>query len=68
LRTAGGVCAMCRRAGDHVDHNHSTGTIRGVLCKKCNTGLGMLGESPAQLRAAASYLEARDPQFLVRVV
>lgn len=40
-----------------VDHNHSTGQIRNLLCGRCNKTLGLMNEDPARLRAAADYLE-----------
>jgi hypothetical protein len=52
----GGKCAMClapsaRGMGRwHVDHNHVTGQVRGLLCQNCNIGLGKLGDDP--LKAA----------------
>ena len=39
----GGVCAICELPYHrtlHVDHNHNTGKVRGLLCKTCNTHLG----------------------------
>lgn len=39
-----------------VDHCHETGTIRGILCMSCNTGLGMLRDDPILCEAAAIYL------------
>lgn len=57
------ACAVCRRPfswRDLVfDHNHRTRRFRGFLCGGCNTGLGMLGDSPAVLRLAATYLQSR---------
>jgi hypothetical protein len=41
-----------------VDHDHTTGRIRGILCHKCNLAAGHMGDSPARLRALADYLEA----------
>ena len=58
----GGVCKICRRAdpdGRHlaVDHDHETGKIRGLLCRPCNTALGLMFDDPKQLRIAADYVE-----------
>ena len=58
----GGVCAICRspqRAGKKglcVDHCHTTGRVRGLLCHKCNRGIGLFGDAPANFRAAITYL------------
>lgn len=40
-----------------VDHDHSTGLIRGVICRACNNALGNAKDDPARLRAMADYLE-----------
>jgi hypothetical protein len=59
-------CAVCRReqvSGTrdwHVDHSHATGKIRGILCHHCNTGLGLMRDSPTVLRLAAEYLERNE--------
>lgn len=56
-------CAICRRdeAGGrgrwHIDHCHETGKVRGLLCSRCNVGLGLMFDSVDQLRRAAAYLE-----------
>lgn len=42
--------------GFHVDHNHVTGRVRGLLCGNCNTGIGMLKESEVVLQSAIQYL------------
>lgn len=53
-----GLCSICktphRKLG--VDHDHQTGEIRALLCRKCNTGIGMFGDSFQMLLRAASYL------------
>jgi hypothetical protein len=54
----GGWCALCRqRPAVHVDHDHVVGTVRGVVCFRCNVGLGHFSDSAAILRAAIDYLE-----------
>ena len=51
-------CAICRRGGElHVDHDHATGAIRGLLCMPCNTSLGRLGDNVDAIRRVLSYLE-----------
>ena len=55
-----GTCPICDRhieAEDSaIDHNHTTGEVRGILCKKCNRGLGLLGDNPEILNRAETYL------------
>lgn len=48
------------KTGRHVDHCHSTGRVRGVLCSSCNTGLGHFRDNPVALRTAALYLEKKQ--------
>ena len=55
-----GVCCIClRRPAVHVDHDHVTGTVRGVLCFTCNAALGQLQDDPAIMRRAAAYVEGQ---------
>ena len=68
LLEQGGVCAICRQPETAVrrssgkilrlavDHDHETGEIRGLLCARCNTAIGLLDESHERLLAAGDYL------------
>lgn len=63
LRGQGNKCASCGTdnwgaSGPHVDHDHATGAVRGILCAKCNQAAGMLDDNPAKARSLADYLEA----------
>ena len=56
-----GLCGICgeeNRSGHRlaVDHDHTTGRVRGLLCHRCNTAIGLLRDDPALLRAAIEYL------------
>lgn len=42
-----------------VDHDHSTGAIRALLCANCNSGIGFFNEEPDRLKAAAEYVSKR---------
>lgn len=58
IEEQGGRCAICRaRSPEHVDHDHQTGVVRGVLCYTCNAGLGSFHDSVEELRRAIEYLE-----------
>lgn len=51
-------CGLCGATENIVlDHCHETNTVRGPLCQTCNKALGMLGDDPTRLRAAADYIE-----------
>lgn len=50
-------CAMCGREEDLcIDHCHETGKVRGVLCRTCNSGIGMLNDDPDLVEEALTYL------------
>jgi hypothetical protein len=57
-----GKCEICfttepgGRGTWHVDHDHDTHKIRGILCLRCNAGIGQLNDDPEQLIRAAKYL------------
>lgn len=53
----GGVCVICMRApAVHVDHDHQTGEIRGMLCFNCNGGLGQFKDDVDVMERAVQYL------------
>lgn len=56
-----GACKICKSLKPLVvDHDHSTGTIRGLLCDNCNKGLGMFVDNQELLRRAAIYLNQAE--------
>jgi hypothetical protein len=69
LQEQGGGCALCGRPPRpdialHVDHEHATGRMRGLLCFRCNNALGDLDDDPSLLLAASRYVsppEERSP-------
>ena len=51
-------CELCGTTKNlHIDHNHETNEVRGVLCTNCNRGIGHLKDSPTLLLKAVEYLE-----------
>lgn len=67
LEAQGGRCAICKTATPTgkwkvfaVDHCHTTGKIRGLLCNECNRGMGLLRDSAELLRKAADYLDQHN--------
>ncbi len=61
LERQGGGCAICESPPTpgislHVDHDHGTGEIRGLLCVRCNNGIGLFRESPDLLDRAVKYI------------
>jgi len=59
----GGVCAICKKPGDGrwsklcIDHDHKTGKVRELLCRRCNMILGQVDDDPLILHALGSYLQ-----------
>lgn len=54
-------CKICaRKVKLHVDHNHKTNKVRGLLCANCNQALGLFFESRKSLYRAISYLETKS--------
>lgn len=53
-----GVCVICKIAkATCVDHCHTTGKVRGILCSNCNTALGMFKDDVKVLLNAINYLD-----------
>lgn len=64
-----GLCAICRKPPAmtartsqrlHIDHDHETGKVRGLLCDRCNVGLGHFRDSSKLLAAAITYLLPKE--------
>jgi hypothetical protein len=57
-----GTCAICRKPGwggkePRVDHDHTTGKVRGILCNHCNLALGHIRDDPKIASSMAHYLD-----------
>lgn len=71
-----GVCATCHKPETtlshwngnakrlHVDHDHVTGKVRGLLCGRCNAALGHAGDSITTLLALVQYLQRHSGKLL----
>lgn len=62
-----GLCGICcqpqkseRNKSLAVDHNHETGKVRGLLCDRCNRGLGLLRDNKQILQQAIDYLTRNE--------
>lgn len=52
------LCGLCGEDEPSViDHNHTTGKVRGILCRNCNTGFGNFREDQTRLRLAIAYAQ-----------
>jgi hypothetical protein len=63
IKAQEGKCAICGTVGIAelaIDHDHNTGRVRGLLCRRCNTGLGCFRDNPRSLKAAIEYLKRSD--------
>lgn len=66
FKAQGGLCAVCRsqpavKSGHsrlHIDHDHKTGAVRGLLCYPCNLAIGRFKDCPENMRRAADYVES----------
>ena len=61
LSEQGGGCAICGRKPRpdislHIDHDHETGAVRGILCFRCNNGLGDFDDDAVLLQQAVAYV------------
>jgi hypothetical protein len=62
LKKQRGRCAICKLSEDEhtnslaVDHCHSTGKVRGLLCTSCNVALGHFKDKPLLMYKAVLYL------------
>lgn len=62
LNKASGCCQICKSTERlHIDHDHTTGKVRGILCSSCNVGLGYFKDSPLLLLKANRYLTEHLP-------
>jgi len=60
LASQGGGCAICGTTdADNVDHDHTSGRVRGILCFNCNITIGQAQDDEDRLASAMAYL-ARD--------
>lgn len=72
MESRGWACEICGRETESsgrtlaIDHDHSTGDIRGVLCQRCNCAIGLLSENDETLRSAIDYLNRSKQYALLR--
>ena len=63
LKDQGGGCKLCGRTEDQegrklaIDHCHTSGNIRGILCANCNQALGLLYDSTSTMQRAIEYIK-----------
>lgn len=71
LAVHNGFCDICGRTSPgrrswHIDHDHVTGAVRGVLCSPCNQGLGMFKDDAATVEKAFEYLRRHKAKMMSR--
>ena len=58
IEECSGICEICQNSkATHLDHNHKTGKVRGILCSSCNVLLGAAKEDINTLKRSIEYLE-----------
>jgi hypothetical protein len=68
LKKQNEACALCdkplklKSKSVHIDHCHNSKVVRGVLCAKCNVGIGRFGDNTEGVLRALAYLERTDPE------
>lgn len=64
----GGTCAICGGVNKNmalcIDHDHSTGEVRGLLCNLCNRAIGLMKDDPELLVKAAEYIRKGVPDYV----
>ena len=63
-------CKICKKDFDgtpYVDHNHTTGKVRGFLCRPCNFLIGLAEDNSVILREAAHYLDDDEEEKISKV-
>jgi hypothetical protein len=66
LEAQGGLCNICGKPPQkdgllHVDHDHTSGAVRALLCKNCNTALGNIRDNPETAAKLSDYLALHQP-------
>jgi hypothetical protein len=68
VEAQGGVCPGCGGEPQHVDHDHRTGKVRGILCFNCNQALGNVRDDVTVLARLIAYLGSQRPVEVAPVV
>jgi len=70
MEEQGGKCAICGKNSDtegtnlHIDHNHTTNTLRGLLCGNCNRGIGSFMEDVNVIQSSIEYLQKANTEVV----